>query len=176
MVVFSNHRLGPSAEVLVSDDVARAVLGATADAARPFAEARWEIELVMWLDRRGDQIGEAAARSEGATRESSRGERSDRGGRTGRAGEDGGGGGAGAGGRRGGGGGGGHVLDVADIAWTPEHFEAQRRFLINAIDRAAASEGGGAHGLAFDRWRRMIEAHPADSVQVGRRWQWQPTA
>lgn len=176
MVVFSNHRLGPSAEVLVSDDVARAVLGATADAARPFAEARWEIELVMWLDRRGDQIGEAAAaRSEGATRESSRGERSDRGGRTGRAGEDGGGGGAGAGGRRGGGGG-GHVLDVADIAWTPEHFEAQRRFLIDAIVRAAGGEGGGAHGLAFDRWRRMIEAHPADSVQVGRRWQWQPTA
>jgi hypothetical protein len=141
MVVFSNHRLGPSAELLVSDDVAMAVLTATATAARPFAEARWELELVLWLDRRSDQIGDvAASRSDSATRTSSRG---------------------------------GQVLDVADIAWTPEHFEPQRRFLIDAILRAAAT---AEHALAFDRWRRMIEAHPADSVQVGRRWQWQPTA
>ena len=139
MVVFSNHRLGPSAELLVSDDVAIAVLKATATAARPFAEARWELELVLWLDRRGDQI-EEHGRGDAATRASSRG---------------------------------GMVLDVADIAWTPDHFEAQRRFLIEAILRAA---GMADHALAFDRWRRMIEAHPADSVQVGRRWQWQPTA
>jgi hypothetical protein len=139
MVVFSNHRLGPSAELLVSDDVAATVLKATATAARPFAEARWELELVLWLDRRGDQI-EENGRSDRATRASSRG---------------------------------GMVLDVADIAWTPDHFEAQRRFLIEAILRAA---GMADHALAFDRWRRMIEAHPADSVQVGRRWQWQPTA
>lgn len=123
MVVFSNHRLGPSAELLVSDDVARAVLRATAAAARPFAEARWELELVLWLDGRAER--------------------------------------------------GGQVLDVTDIAWTPDHFEPQRRFLIDAIERAAATV---EHALAFDRWRRMIEAHPADSVQVGRRWQWQPTA
>jgi hypothetical protein len=140
MVVFSNHRIGPSAELLVSDEVAMAVLKATASAARPFAEARWELELVLWLDRRSDQIAEAAGPSVAATKASSRG---------------------------------GMVLDVADIAWTPDHFEAQRRFLIDAILRAAASAD---HALAFDRWRRMIEAHPADSVQVGRRWQWQPTA
>jgi hypothetical protein len=65
------------------------------------------------------------------------------------------------------------VLDVADIAWTPDHFEAQRRFLTTAILRGAAT---AEHALVFDRWRVMIEAHPADSVQVGRRWQWQPTA
>jgi len=135
MVVFSNHRLGPSAELLVSDDVARTVLKATATAARPFAEARWELELVLWLDRRGDQIT-----ADAATPASTRG---------------------------------GQLLDVADIAWTPDHFEAQRHFLMNAILRAAAT---AEHALAFDRWRRMIEAHPADSVQVGRRWQWQPTA
>ena len=146
MVVFSNHRLGPSAELLVSNDVAASLLKATAHAARPFAEARWELELVLWLDRRADQIedgrapGGSSRVAEGATRASSRG---------------------------------GMVLDVADVAWTPEHFEAQRRFLIDAILRAAAS---AEHALAFDRWRRMIEAHPADSVQVGRRWQWQPTA
>ena len=70
MVVFSNHRLGPSAELLVSDDVAVAVLRATANAARPFAEARWELELVLWLDRRGDQI-EEHGRTDAATRASS---------------------------------------------------------------------------------------------------------
>jgi hypothetical protein len=123
MVVFSNHRLGPSAELLVSDDVAVLLLRSTAAAARPFAEARWEQELVTWLE------GRAESRT------------SD--------------------------------IDVADIAWTPDHFEPQRRFLIDAIVRAAATV---EHALAFERWRRMIEAHPADSVQVGRRWQWQPTA
>jgi hypothetical protein len=123
MVVFSNHRLGPSAELLVSDDVAVLLLRSTAAAARPFAEARWEQELVTWLE------GRAESRT------------SD--------------------------------IDVADIAWTPDHFEPQRRFLIDAILRAAAT---AEHALAFERWRRMIEAHPADSVQVGRRWQWQPTA
>jgi hypothetical protein len=123
MVVFSNHRLGPSAELLVSDEVAASLLRSTAEAARPFAQARWEQELVTWLEGR--------ART-----------------RTG-------------------------DIDVADIAWTPDHFELQRRFLIDAILRAAQTAD---HAPAFERWRRMIEAHPADSVQVGRRWQWQPTA
>ncbi|NVB82491.1 MAG: hypothetical protein HOV81_29195 [Kofleriaceae bacterium] len=123
MVVFSNRRLGPSAELLVSDEVASTMLHATADAARPHAAARWEQELVQWLDARAER--------------------------------------------------GGQILDVADIAWTPEHFERQRRFLVDAIVGAAQTL---PHALAFDRWRRLIEAHPADSVQVGRRWQWQPTA
>jgi hypothetical protein len=123
MVVFSNHRLGPGAELLVSETVAACILRSTAAAARPFAQARWEHELVTWLESRAD------------TRTSD--------------------------------------IDVADIAWTPDHFEPQRRFLLDAIMRAATT---AEHALAFDRWRRMIEAHPADSVQVGRRWQWQPTA
>ena len=118
MVVFSNQRLGASAELLVSDDVAAEMLRATAEQARPFAEARWERELVDWLARRAESKG---------------------------------------------------PLDVSEIAWTPDHFEAQRRFLLSAIERAAE---GSEHGLAFDRWRRLIEAHPRDSVQVGRRWQW----
>jgi hypothetical protein len=123
MVVFSNRRLGPSAELLVSDEVASTMLRATADAARTHAAARWEIELVQWLDGRAER--------------------------------------------------GGQILDVADIAWTPDHFERQRRFLVDAILAAARVL---PHALAFDRWRHLIEAHPADSVQVGRRWQWQPTA
>jgi hypothetical protein len=122
MVVFSNHRLGPSAELLVSDEVAAVLLRATAAAAQPLAEARWEVELVRWLEARATAIRD---------------------------------------------------LDVADIAWTPEHFERQRAFLLAAILRAATDS---LHPAAFERWRRMVEAHPADSVQVGRRWQWQPTA
>ena len=126
MVVFSNSRLGPSAELLVSDDVAIAMLKSTAATARPVAEARWERELVDWLERR-------AAPAPGVTPR----------------------------------------LDVNDIAWTPDHFETQRRFLVDAIVRAAL---GSEHNAAFDRWRRLIEAHPRDSVQVGRRWLWEVTA
>ena len=124
MVVFSNQRLGASAEYLVSNEVALEMLRATAAQAHPVAAARWEHELVRWLERRAaDNLGLA-------------------------------------------------TLDVGEIAWTPEHFEAQRAFLLAAIARAAE---GSEHGLAFDRWRRLIEAHPRDSVQVGRRWNWPAT-
>jgi len=123
MVVFTNHRLGPSAELLVSEEVAVAMLRATATHAGPIAQARWELELVRWLEARAEAVIPA--------------------------------------------------LDVSDIAWTPDHFDAQRQFLVDAIVQAAI---GSPHGTAFDRWRRMIEAHPRDSVQVGRRWQWQATA
>ena len=60
-------------------------------------------------------------------------------------------------------------VDVSEIAWTPEHFGVQRGFLIDAIRRAAAVS---EHGPALLHWARMIEAHPTDSVQVGRRWEW----
>lgn len=126
--MFSNHRLGPSAELFVSDDVAVTMLRETATAARPFAEARWEVELVLWLDSRADHRAVRPERGVGM-----------------------------------------QLVDVDDIAWTPEHFESQRRFVIEAIQRATRC---GEHALAFDRWRRMIEAHPADAVSVGRRWQW----
>jgi hypothetical protein len=123
VVVFTNQRIGPSAELLVSDEVATAMLHATAEAASRAAEARWEHELVRWLEARAQVRG--------------------------------------------------RTLDVGDIAWTPEHFEVQRRFLIDAIVRGAL---GSEHVGALERWRRMIEAHPRDSVQVGRRWQWEATA
>jgi hypothetical protein len=120
VVVFTNQRLGASAEILISDEVAAEMLKATAAQARPRAQARWERELVEWLERRAESKA---------------------------------------------------ALDVSEIAWTPDHFEAQRRFLLEAIELAAATS---EHALAFDRWRRLIEAHPRDSVQVGRRWQWLP--
>ena len=123
MVVFTNQQLGPTAELLVSDEVAAAMLHETASAARATAAARWEHELVRWLLSRDTERATA--------------------------------------------------LDVGDIAWTPDHFEAQRQFLMDAIARARETS---EHIGALERWRRMIEAHPRDSVQVGRRWQWQPSA
>ncbi|HEY4238778.1 MAG TPA: hypothetical protein VGM88_03150 [Kofleriaceae bacterium] len=60
-------------------------------------------------------------------------------------------------------------IDVGDIAWTPEHFERQREFLVGAIERA---RGDSEHGRALERWAKMIELHPRESVQVGRRWRW----
>ncbi|MDB4956128.1 MAG: hypothetical protein JWO36_3697 [Myxococcales bacterium] len=126
MVVFSNHRLGPSAEFLVSAAVASAMLRETVAAARPLATSRWELELVTWLDERVDtNVSE---------------------------------------------------LDVSDLAWTRDHFEHQKSFVTAAIALAAA---GSENGPALTRWRRMIEAHPPDAVQFGRRWAWlspSPTA
>lgn len=118
MVVFSNHRLGPSAELVVSSEAAAQLLREVAAAAGPMAQARWEHELVTWLER--------CAAS-------------------------------------------GHGFDVSEIAWTPEHFERQRRFLLDAVQRAVPTS---LHGRALARLSMMIESHPRESVQVGRRWQW----
>ena len=122
MIVFSNRRLGPAAELLVSPEVAAEALRATALVAASRADGRWERELAGWLSNHaGSPID----------------------------------------------------VDVADIAWTPEHFERQRRFLLDAIQTAVEL---CEHGRALSRWAAMIEAHPRDSVQVGRRWPSHPTA
>ena len=119
MFVFSNRWLGPSAELLVSRKIAVALLREVAAAARPSAQARWEHELVTWLER---------CAASGQT-----------------------------------------SIDVSDIAWTPEHFAQQRGFLADAIRRAAEVS---PHVRALVGWATMIEAHPRESVQVGRRWRW----
>jgi hypothetical protein len=135
MIVLSNRRLGPAAELLVSAAVAESMLRATAAAARPEAEARWEQELVQWLEDR-------ASPPEAATPESSRGRPADT------------------------------AIDVSEIAWTPDNFDRQRRFLLRAIEQAAE---GSEHARALRLWAQMIEAHPRDSVQFGRRWISQPS-
>lgn len=127
MLVFSNDRLGPSAEIVVSNEVAAAMLQQVADAIRTRADARWEVELLRWLDDRAL----AAGRTRGTL-----------------------------------------AIDVSEIAWTRDHFDAQRWFLIDAIARATLHS---EHAPALVRWRRLIEAHPRDSVQVGRRWNWSLT-
>jgi hypothetical protein len=58
------------------------------------------------------------------------------------------------------------AIDVMDLAWSPEHFERQRGFVLAAI----AGVERTVHGRVLERWARMIEAHPRESVQVGRRW------
>ena len=64
-------------------------------------------------------------------------------------------------------------IDVGEIAFTPQHFEAQRRFLIASIMHASmVSE----HSRILAAWAALIEAHPSDSVQFGRRWIWHTTA
>lgn len=119
MVVFSNHRLGAAVELLVSHDVAIHMLQATAEAARPLAQGRWEHELVLWLEDRSRQPGTG--------------------------------------------------LDVGELAWTPDNFERQKRFVADAIERAA---GGSEHARALSLWRKMIEGHLREHVVVGRRWRW----
>lgn len=62
-------------------------------------------------------------------------------------------------------------IDVGDLAWSPEHFEHQRRFLLEAIAGAAerAAERG-EDARALGRWAALIEAHPRACVQIPRRW------
>lgn len=136
MVVLTNRRLGPASELLVCREVAEAMLRETAAAAQPEAEARWEHELVRWLEDRASRPpvpgrpGKPAAPAVTS------------------------------------------VIDVSEIAWTPDHFDRQRRFLLAAIERAAAAS---EHSRPLRLWARMIEAHPRDSVQFGRRWTWHPS-
>jgi hypothetical protein len=124
MVVFSNQRLGPAVELVVSNEVAAAMLQETADAMRTRAEARWERELMRWLDERATVTRRSATTAS---------------------------------------------IDVSEIAWTRDHFDAQRWFLVEALARATLRS---EHGSALGRWRQMIEAHPKDSVQLARRWTW----
>jgi hypothetical protein len=123
MVVFSNRRLGPAAELLLSSEVAIALLRATSEAARPLAQGRWELELVLWLEDRSRQPASE--------------------------------------------------LDVGEIAWSPENFERQKRFVVDAIERAAL---GSPHARALGLWARLIAVHPREHVVVGRRWRWSTAA
>jgi hypothetical protein len=118
MLVFSNRRLGPALELLVSHEVALEMLLAVAERAAERAGGRWEHELVAWLRGAARGIVSLAA------------------------------------------------IDVCDIAWSPEYFEHQRQFLLEAIR--------GAHRDDLARplrhWASLVKAHPRESVVVGRRW------
>lgn len=61
-------------------------------------------------------------------------------------------------------------LDVTDLAWSPDHFGNQQRFVLAAIASAGIATAGVAGALT--RWGQLIQAHPRAFVQVGRRWNW----
>ena len=128
MLVFSNHQLGPAAELAVSRDVGAALVRAVAVVARDAAHSHWERELVRWLDERAVWIAASTQRA--------------------------------------------ITLDVGDIAFTPQHFDRQRRFLLEAIEGARAD--ARIAGPLTD-WADLIKAHPRDSVQLSRRWIWHTT-
>ena len=62
-------------------------------------------------------------------------------------------------------------LEVAALAWSPEHFAEQQRFVLDAVAR-------GAHGadpdvrIALDRLAALIAGHERSWVLAGRRWAW----
>ena len=120
MIELTNRRLGPGSQLSLAQDVVAEMLREVAAAARPAATARWEHELVRWLEERAQQP---------------------------------------------------ISLDVGDLAWTPEHFETQRKFVVDAIHRAL--DTARCEAVVVDllrRWMVMIAAHPRDSVKAGRRW------
>lgn len=61
------------------------------------------------------------------------------------------------------------VIDVGDLGWTPDHFDVQRRFVTSALARAAITSD---HASALDHLRKLIDLHPRDAVQFGRRWRY----
>jgi hypothetical protein len=67
---------------------------------------------------------------------------------------------------------GGHAgFDVGDLAWTPDHFLEQQRFVVEAIADAAAREAGDVR-FALDRMAALVAGHDRAWVVVGRRWDW----
>jgi hypothetical protein len=129
MLVLSNQRIGPTAELMVSRDVGASLVRHVAEVARVAASSHWERELVRWLDERARWITSSTARP--------------------------------------------IVLDVGDIAFTPQHFDRQRRFLLDAIDGARTE---ARYARALTDWADLIKAHPRDSVQLSRRWIWHPNS
>ncbi len=86
----------------------------------------------------------------------------------------------------------GHILDGRSSAsvtraatlifclMLPLPLLATSPIMLAAILFVFGASGGAMihseHAAALERWRRMIEAHPRDSVQFGRRWSWHVTA
>jgi hypothetical protein len=67
--------------------------------------------------------------------------------------------------------GGASGFDVGDLAWTPDHFAEQQRFMTEAIAYAAAGESGDLR-IALDQLAALVAGHERSWVLVGRRWTW----
>src|SRR5258705_1084963 len=66
---------------------------------------------------------------------------------------------------------GGAGFDVGDVAWTPNNFADQQRFVVAAITYPAARETVELR-TAPDRLAALIAGHDQAWVVVGRRWTW----
>ncbi len=64
-------------------------------------------------------------------------------------------------------------LDLIEVAWTPDHFADQQRFVIAVCDAAADRNVGDAtlHG-ALAHVRALVAAHRRGQIAFGRRWRW----
>src|SRR5262245_863164 len=67
---------------------------------------------------------------------------------------------------------GGHGLDVSELAWTPDHFTEQQRFVIDALITAAARADVDDVRIALHRMAALVDGHDRTWVVVGRRWSW----
>src|SRR5688500_6680122 len=62
-------------------------------------------------------------------------------------------------------------FDVGELAWTPDHFAEQQRFVIDMVADAAVLAPPEVR-LALERFLILIARHERAWVLVGRRWDW----
>lgn len=63
-------------------------------------------------------------------------------------------------------------VDLGEVAWTPERFPEQQRFVLAMCERALARATDDAVRAAIVGVRDLTAAHGREHVPVGRRWRW----
>ncbi len=63
-------------------------------------------------------------------------------------------------------------VDLGEVAWTPERFPEQQRFVLAMCERARSRAGDDATRAAIAGVRDLTAAHGREHVPVGRRWRW----
>ena len=63
-------------------------------------------------------------------------------------------------------------LDLGEVAWTPDHFAAQQRFVVAICEQASARATAPELAADLARLRELAAHHAREHVVVGRRWRW----
>jgi hypothetical protein len=63
-------------------------------------------------------------------------------------------------------------LDLGEVAWTPEHFSDQQRFVVGVCDQASRRTAEPELAADLVRLRELAAHHGREHVVVGRRWRW----
>jgi hypothetical protein len=63
-------------------------------------------------------------------------------------------------------------LDLGELAFTPEHFPAQQRFVVAICEQASARAADPTLAADLLRLRELAAHHAREHVSVGRRWRW----